>query len=287
MLMQWHAGKSGLRGIDIVIPICARILAFGKEGKSHDDDNDSEDDLEGDGNGSIFGTAGGLTAQFSELCTSSDQLDDQIHVLRAPGVEAFADEESIDVVEDDGEHLCRSQMRRDILRSSFKPASKSTSITYIRRTQDISRYILLYPSLGSSPFFTTIRSFEEDGHCLITCTHPHRTESLRYSLNIHSRAILSLEGAEWEDRKVLKIDDVDARAKVAEESYLASIRRGGNGDVVRAALWWVWHSLEEEDDDGTKEGKMGRVSWQECRDIVGDNGDCDIPNGGGWFEERC
>lgn len=33
---------------------------------------------------------------------------------------------------------------------------------------------------------------------------------------------------------------------MAEEAYLASVRRARNGDVVRV-LWWVWHSLKEGD----------------------------------------
>ncbi len=279
MLTLANAGKSGLRGIDSVVPICARILRFGKDGKTDDNDDDGERELEYIGDDAVFCNADGLTPRFSRLCTSSGQYDDHNDVLRAPGVEPFPDEELIDG-EDDGRHPCGGWIDSHILTSSFKPPSRSTSITYIRRTEDVSRYILLYPAMGLLPLFTTMASFQNDNHCLVTRTHPGRTNSVRCSLNFHSQAILNPKEGEWEDRKILEIGDVNARAKVVEEAYLASIRRGGNWDVVRT-LWWVWHSLEDDDRNG---GRMGRVSWQECRDIVREEDDGDFPEDGGWFE---
>jgi hypothetical protein len=51
-------------------------------------------------------------------------------------------------------------------------------------------------------------------------------------------------------------------------------RRGGTRDVVRA-LWWAWYSLEVDGRFGgeDEEGMMGRVGWQECKDVMGNNDD--------------
>lgn len=180
-----------------------------------------------------------------------------------------------------GVHRFGFQTYSQILGSSFKPPSKSTSITSIRRTEDISRYILLYPALDILPLFTTMRSFRDDNRCLVTRTHPDRTQSVRCSLHFHTQAILNPKEPKWEDRKILEIGDVNTRAKLAEEAYLASIRSSGNGDLVRV-LWWAWHLLE---DDDMGEGKLGKVSWQECKDIVGEEGDGDILTDSGCFEQ--
>ncbi len=243
-----------------MIPICARILGL--------DDLDKGDHC--DGNGSVLGNDENLTTQLERQILSSQQLHGPLEAIRAPGVEAFPEDEKKEA----NKHSQPDQSNADsgILRSSFKPPSKSTSITYIRRTEDISRYILIYPSIRSPPFFATIRSFEDDGHCLITRTHPYHTQSLRYTLNFHSDVILNPRGHGWGDKKVLEIEDVDLRARAAEEAYLASIRKAENGDVVRA-LWWIWHSLEGH---GTVEGErgegaMGKVGWQECKDIMGND----------------
>ena len=43
----------------------------------------------------------------------------------------------------------------------------------------------------------------------------------------------------WGDKQMLKIEDVDVRAKAAEAACLA-----GYGDLVRASRW-CWYSLED------------------------------------------
>jgi hypothetical protein len=156
-----------------VIPICARTLGYGDINKENSGDEDT-----------VLCNRESLINPLERLSTSSEQPRDPMRVVRAPGIEAFPEE-------DEGETnnpgpIDHSRTDSRVFHCSFKPPSKSTAITYIRRTEDISRYILLYPSVGSQPLFTTIRSFEDDAHCLITRTHPDQTESLRYTLNFQS-----------------------------------------------------------------------------------------------------
>lgn len=252
------ADKSGLGGIDSVIPICARTLRYGDTDKENSGDEDT-----------ILCSRESPINALERLSTSSEQARDPIRVVQAPGVEAFPEHET----NNPGPIDHRSTDSR-VSHSSFKAPSKSTAITYIRPTEDISRYILLYPSVGSQPLFTTIRSFEDDAHCLITRTHPDQTESLGHTLNFQSDESLRPGGDVWEDAKILEIKDVDVRANVAEEAYLASIRRAGTRDVARA-LWWAWYSLEIGGRFGgeDEEGGMGRVGWQECKDVMGNNDD--------------
>lgn len=217
------ADKRRLSGLDSVIPICTWILGSGDNGGGDDDDYAEEEE-------SVLSEEENLVTQFRRLSTASAQLGDPVKVIRAPGVEPFPeDEEQTNKHEQIGQTSADSRT----LRSSSKPPAKSKAITYIRRTEDISRYILLYPSIGSQPLFAATHSFEDDRHCLITRTQPDQTESLRYSLNFYSDAILHPRGDGWEDKEILKIEDLDVRAGVAEEAYMASIRRAGNGDVVK------------------------------------------------------
>jgi hypothetical protein len=188
-----------------VIPICARTLGYGDIDKEDSDDEDT-----------ILCNRESLIAASERLSTSSEQSRDPVRVARAPGVEVFPEE-------DEEETKNPGPIDHSSTDSHFLHPQNPQPLTYIRRTEDISRYILLYPSVGSQPLFTTIRSFEDDAHCLITRTHPDQTKSSRYTLNFHSDAILRPGGDGWEDAKILEIEDVDVRANVAAEAYLASI----------------------------------------------------------------
>ena len=240
--------------MDSVIPICARILGFGGT-----DDNDV--DCEGDE--PTLRIENGLATQFVQTCASSTQHGDPVQVIRAPGIEAFPEEEQ--ATNDHGQ-TDQSGPASGNFTSSFKHPSQFTSIAYVRRTEDISRYILLYHSAGSQPLFTTTRSFEDESHCLITRTHPERTESLRYTQKFHSNAVLDPREDSSEGRNMTEIEDAEVRAAVAEEAFLASVRRAGNVDVVKA-LWWTWYALESDVGAGWEKG-MERVSWHECKEVM-------------------
>lgn len=254
------ADRSSLSGIDSVIPICARILGYGVAGNNKDCDDENL----------RLGGKRSLPTHLSGLNLSTQQAQSPIKVTLAPGAEAFPDDDSDDEEVNAHNQTADDSVESRILRSSFKLASKSTAITYIRQTEEISRYMLLYPSIESQPLFATIRSFEDADHCLIVRAHPYRTDSVRYALNFHSDAVLRPKGNGWEAPKILEIENIDCRAKVAEEAYLASIKRVGSEDVIKA-LWRYWHSLETGNGmPGDREdGDMGKVGWQECKDIVG------------------
>lgn len=139
--MRFGADRSCLAGIDTVIPICARILGTGDVDDSHDDERP------------IPSNEKSLPDHLSRLCTSSRQQDDFVHVLRAPAVEVFPEdgEEPKPIGSNTPKRQGSADPHSRTLKSSLKPSSKFTSISYIRRTEDISGYILLYLSIHSQP----------------------------------------------------------------------------------------------------------------------------------------
>ena len=136
------------------------------------------------------------------------------------------------------------------------PAVVENVYRYSRPLQDLSSYLLLYPSIHTPPLTCATGIFEDKAHSdrLPTPNDMSETFVLR-----------------------VKCNAAELHGKVAKTLYEKSRKRylaagnpsGTNGDVVEC-LWRAWHdeALKHRTLEKTENGDKVRYSWQELMNVM-------------------